>query len=138
MQFVLTPKQNNVAVTYTTRRATWTMRDGWVHGGFWIDLTSAGTNNTAIEIDVTSITDGDQYLPLPLSRLSGEGAIGTFEYVTSGGTRYWGELQWKATADVLVLRASGSSGTTSFLGQTPTFAVANGDSVSGQFFYEAE
>lgn len=136
MQFVATLKQNAATVASTTRRATWTMRDGWVHGGFQVDATAAGSAGTEIRIAVTAVASGDQFLPSPLSTASNDGAIGTFEYLTSGGTRYWGELQ--QFGNEFLLRASGSTSTTSNLGETPSFAVANGDSVSGQFFYEAE
>ena len=134
MQFVVTPKQNNATITYTTRRATWTMRDGHVYAGFWIDLTAAGAVGTEFKVTTTP-ADGEQFLPQPKDAYAGV-ACGSFEYLDASANRYVGEVSFDGTD--LTFRGAGVAALASRLGSDPSFAVASGDSISGQFTYEAE
>ena len=132
MQFVADTKQNAASLTETVRRATWTMRDGWVTGNLWVDIGSAGTGNTELKVTV-SPTGTDQFLPQPKDSFAGV-CIGMFEYLDASANRYVGTVNWDGTD--LKFRVNASS-TASAFGQAPNFAAASGDSLSLSFTYEA-
>jgi hypothetical protein len=87
-----------------------------------VAFTSSGTasNNIVCTLPVTARTMG------------GTPAIGTFRYFDSGSTNHAGTAVYASTTTcVFVYDAFGSS-----MGNTD-FAIANGDSLSVQFTYEA-
>ena len=137
MDFTPIPKQFTTPITCTVRRASFTMRDGWVHGGFWIDLTGSGTAGTEFKITAEPTTDGVSFLPAPLSANAGL-TVGRYEYIcTATAVRYTGNLTWDGTD--LRFKMGGVVAVADYLGQSgPSFTSLSGDSASGQFFYEAE
>ena len=122
MDFAVTLKQNASSVAATTRDATFVVRDGWCHGHITLDITAAGT--VATELKITP----DATLPDPADAYAGSG-VGTF-YYEDGGTKYVGAVIWDGTDLRFVAHLA-----TGYLGASPSFAAANGDSVRVEFSY---
>lgn len=123
MDFTVTLKQNAASVAATTRDATFVVRDGWVHGHIFLDITAAGTVGTELKITP------DSTLPDPADSYAGSGC-GTFFYVDTGTGYYIGGVIWDGTDLRFVAHLE-----TNYLGADPSFAAANTDSIRVEFAY---
>lgn len=110
-------KQNGSTVASTTDDAYYETSNGFTTAHFKASITAAGTNNTELKVTPSG-------LPAPASADAGE-ACGVFRYFDSGAANYFGYVDWDGTDLRLSVHNNGGV----WLGQTPTFAAANGDKV---------
>lgn len=108
----VTLKQGAVTPTQTTNEALFSVVDSWCRGHIKITAGSAGS--AGAEIQVTPVG-----LPSPLATTQ---AVGTWFYNDAGTSGYAGVVEW----DGAVLRFRVHNSTT-YLGATPSFTVANTD-----------
>ena len=120
MDFTCTLKQNAATVASTTTSATYVVRDGWATCQFLLTATAAGTVGTEAKVTPAS-------LPAPLA--TGHTSAGSFVY-NDGGTYYEGSIRWDGTDLIFRVHNTASS-----LGVAPSFAVANGDTLSATFTF---
>lgn len=113
-------KQNGSTVASTTTSAIYTVNDGMVTARLLLTATAAGTANTEVKVTPSG---------LPTPAVTGNKAMGEFAY-DDGGTHYIGAATFDGTD--ITFRVHNSS---TKLGQTPNFALANTDTLSVAITY---
>ena len=115
VNWTATLKQNGSTVTSTTTSAIYTVNDQLCTARLLLTATAAGTVGTEVKVTPSG---------LPTPAVTGNKAMGEFTY-NDGGTYYIGAATFDGTD--ITLRVHNSS---SQLGATPSFAVANTDTLS--------
>lgn len=115
MNFTCVLKQNAATVASTTTSATYMVRDGWCTALIYLTATASGSAGTEVKVTPTG-------LPAPLAAAI---CHGSFAYNDAGTAVYAGVPRWDGTD--IKLRVHNAS---TELGQTPSFTVANTDTLS--------
>jgi hypothetical protein len=119
----------NGARTKTVNRAAYTKIGNFLFGLVTMSITQTGSAGNAISSDLPSGTDNR-----PSASGSGLDNIGVFTYFTASGTRYSGSVVWDSNNVKLIFMSTGATGFGA-LGSSPSFATANGDVITYNFFY---
>lgn len=119
----------NGARTKTVNRAAYTKIGQFLFGLVTMTITQAGSAGNAIFTDLPTGTTNR-----PSASGAGSDTIGTFLYIASGGQRYSGSALWDSNNGRVYFISTGATGFGA-LGSSPSFATANGDILSYNFFY---
>lgn len=111
--------QGGVGKTSTISRQTYSRANGWIKGTVQITCTQAGVAGSLITISA------------PVTGAYPNQECGNYIYVLASGTTYSGTLDLEVNVFYMW-----STGGTTAIGGTPSFATANGDNIYLNYHYE--